>query len=261
MKRIAALLTALCVMLTCAGALAQIEVNKRDLALNAELDRSVTNILVLLQDGDVTDTMMIASINGSTGRSVMTRLDCAMTVDVRDAGEMKLCDVYAQGSKGSQGLLAMRTVNELLELNVSTYVAFDIGQLPEMVDAIGALNMEFDEAEAQAMGTWSGINELTGDAVLSYVRLSLESDAPSRSRGYDALMQMLYQGLHGSDVFGLLSLGQKMLGSMDTNLNPMTAMTLVTAVQGGEDRRELALPGDAQDLQAMRELFVQEVYE
>ena len=261
MKRIAALLTALCVMLTCAGALAQVEVNKRDLSLNAGLDRAVTNILVLLQDGDVTDTMMIASINGGDGRSVMTRLDCAMTVDVRDVGETALCDVYALGGKGSQGLLAARTVNELLELNVSTYLAFDISQLPEMVGAIGALNMELDEAEAEALGTWSGINELTGDAVLDYVRLKLESDAPSRSRGYDALMQMLYQGLHSGDVFGLLSLGQKMLGSMDTNLSPITAMTLVTAVQGGEDRRELALPGDNPDAQAMREAFMREVYE
>ena len=261
MKRIAALLAALCVLFAGVSALAQVEVDKRDLALNTELDRDVTNILVLLQDGGATDTMMIASINGKTGRSVMTRLDCAMTLEVRDAGETTLSEVYALGAKGCEGLLAMRTVNELLALNVNTYVALDIGQLPEMVQAVGALNMSLSEAEAQALGTWSGINELTGDAVLAYVRLHLEGDAPSRSRGYDALMQLLYQGLNSGDFFGLFSLGQKMLSSMDTNLNPLTAMTLATAVQGGEDRRELALPGDAQDAQAMRQAFYREVYE
>ena len=261
MKRFAALLVALCVLFAGVSALAQVEVDKRDLALNAELDRDVTNILVLLQDGGATDTMMIASINGKTGRSVMTRLDCAIRTDVRDVGETALCDVYALGAPGSQGPLAMRTVNELLLLNINTYVALDVGQLPEMVGAVGTLNMELDEAEAAALSAWAGINELTGDKVLAYVRLRLEGDAPARSRGYDALMQLLYQGLHSGDVMGLFSLGQKMLGSMDTNLNPLTAMTLVTAVQGGEDRRELALPGEAKDAQAMRQAFYREVYE
>ena len=261
MKRIVALAAALCLLFAGVSALAQIEVDKRDLSLNTALDRDVTHILVLLQDGEKTDTMMIASINSKTGRSVMTRLDCAMAAEVRGAGETALCDVYSLGKKGSGGPLAMRTVNELLALNINTYVALDMSQLPEMVAAVGTLNMDFDEAEAAAMGTWVGLNELEGDAVLSYVRLQLEGDAPARSRGYDALMQLLYQGLHSGDVLGLFSLGQKMLGSMDTNLNPLTAMTLVTAVQGGEDRRELALPGEAQDAQAMREAFNREVYE
>ena len=261
MKKIAALALALCLTAVCACALGEITVEKRDLSQNDALDRNVTNILVLLQDGETTDTMMIASINGKTGRSVMTRLDCAMQLEVRDAGVVSLGEVYALGAKGSRGLLAVRTVNELLALNINTYVALDVGQLPEMVAAVGALNMELSEAEAEAMGVWAGISELTDEAVLSYVRLRLDGDDPARSRGYDALMQLLYQGLNSGDIFGLASLGQKMLGSMDTNLNPLTAMTLVTAVQGGEDRRELSLPGDAQNSRQMREAFDREVYQ
>lgn len=263
MKRFAALALAACLTLlsACACALGEITVDKRDLSVNAGLDRNVTNILVLLQDGERTDTVMIASINGKTGRSVMTRLDCAMQLEVRDAGVVPLGEVYALGAKGSQGLLAVRTINELLALNINTYVALDVGQLPEMVAAVGALNMVFSEAEGEAMGTWTGENELSGEAVLDYVRLRLEGDDPALSRGYDALMQLLYQGLNSGDIFGLASLGQKMLASMDTNLNPLTAMTLVTAVQGGEDRRELSLPGDAQDSRQMREAFDQEVYQ
>ena len=261
MKKFAAMALALCLLFASALALAEIAVGKRDLALNTDLDRNVTNILALLQDGETTDTIMIASINGKTGRSVMTRLSSDLPVTVDGAGEVTLGEVYALGAKGSEGLLAMRTVNELLALNVSTYVAVDVGQLPEMVEAVGLLNVELSEEEAEALGLWADMNEMTGEQVLSYVRLRLEGDDPALSRGYDALMQILYQGLNSGDIFGLLSLGQKMLGSMDTNLNPMTAMTLVTAVQGGEDRRELALPGDAADVQAMREAFDREVYQ
>lgn len=120
------------------------------------------------------------------------------------------------------------------------------------------------------MGTWSGINELSGDDVLTYVRLKLDSDDPTRSRGYDALMQMLYQGMHSGDLMGMLSLGTKLLSSLDTNLNPMTAMTLASAVQAGDDRRELVLPMQEHvmsesplcaDAQAMQQTLHKEIYE
>lgn len=262
MKKLACLL--LCLLpLVCSCALAQIEVGKRDLSLNAELTRDVTNILVLLQDGEATDTLMIASINSGTGRAVMTRVDGALSVSVPEAGEVALRDVYALGEKNSRGRLAMRTVNELLALNVSTYLALDVSLLPELVDVVEALNMDLTQEEADALSLAPGIVPLTGEQALDFVRLRLPGDDPARSRGYDALMQLLYQGLHESDMMGLLSIGTKLLGSMDTNLNPMTAIALATAVQGGDegDRRELSLPGDVQDVEGMREALFTAVYE
>ena len=268
-KRFFALAFALMVLFS-AAALGEISLTKRDIALNTELDKNVSHILVLLQDGDRTDTMMLASINSRTGRSVMTRLDCALEVNVPEVGDVELGEVYNLGAEKSRGLLALRTVNTLLNLNASTYVALDVERMPELVEAIGTLNMQLDEEEAAAMGTWSGINELSGDDVLTDVRLELASDSPARSRGYDALMQMLYQGMHSGDLMGMMSLGTRLLSSLDTNLNPMTALTLVGAVQAGDDRRELLLPQQEQvtsesplraDGQAMQQALHKEIYE
>lgn len=268
-KRLSAFAFALMVLFS-AVALGEISLTKRDIALNTGLDKNVSNILVLLQDGEKTDTMMLASINSRTGRSVMTRLDCALQVDVPEVGDVELGEVYMLGDQKSRGLLALRTANTLLNLNASTYVALDMERLPELVEAIGTLNMQLDEEEAAAMGTWSGINELSGDDVLTYVRLKLDSDDTTRSRGYDALMQMLYQGMHSGDLMGMLSLGTKLLSSLDTNLNPMTAMTLASAVQAGDDRRELVLPMQKHvtsesplcaDAQAMQQTLHKEIYE
>lgn len=97
-------------MLLCAGASAEITITKRDINLNTALDKNVSNILVLLQDGGETDTMMIASINSRTGRSVMLRVNCDLTVDVPENGETRLADVYALGAKKSRGLVAERAV-------------------------------------------------------------------------------------------------------------------------------------------------------
>ena len=198
-------------MLLCAGASAEITITKRDINMNTALDKNVSNILVLLQDGGETDTMMIASINSRTGRSVMLRVNCDLTVDVPENGETRLADVYALGAKKSRGLVAERAVNTLLGLNVGTYVALDVSSLPELVDAVDTVSMELTDAEAEAMNLDAGWNDLTGDEALTFVRLKLDGDDPARSRGYDMLMQLLYAGVNSGDLGSMLGLGTKLL--------------------------------------------------
>ena len=69
LKRVICMLLTLLLLSACAFAEGGINVTKKDINLNKALDKNVTNILVLLQDGGVTDTIMIASINSRTGRS------------------------------------------------------------------------------------------------------------------------------------------------------------------------------------------------
>ena len=192
--------------LTAAVAAADITVTKRDVNMAAGLDKNVANILVLLQDGETTDTMMVASINSRTGRSVMLRVDCRLMVDVPEVGETRLADVYALGAQKCRGMLAERTINTLLGLNIGTYVALDVTNLPQLVDAIDTVSMELDEREAAAMGLDLGWNDLTGEEALAYVRLRLEGDDPARSRGYELLMQMLYEGVNSGDLGSMLGL-------------------------------------------------------
>ena len=65
-------------------------------------------------------------------------------------------------------------------------------------------------------------------------------------------------------------LGKSLLASMDTNLNVMTAITLASAVQNGDDRRELVLPEPEQvisenplraDEAEMQKRIQEEIYE
>ena len=68
----------------------------------------------------------------------------------------------------------------------------------------------------------------------------------------------------------MMGLGKSMLASMDTNLNVMTAITLASAVQNGDDRRELVLPEPEQvisenplraDEAEMQKRIQEEIYE
>lgn len=262
MKKTLAVLLCAALLLVCALASAEINVTRRTLGLTEGLDKNVNHILVILQDGDTTNTLMLASINSRTGRSVMTRIASDFTIELTDengqTSEMPLGSVYVRGDKKSRGLLVCREINEALGLNVGTYVAMDIAQLPKIVDALGSVNMGLTEAEAAALGMTWDYHDLTGEQVLSYIRLSLPEDDGSRSRCYDILMRMLYQGVHSGDLGGLVSMGTKMMKSMDTNMNPMTAMTMVSAVQAGDDRREIAIDNSLEDPRA---LVHKEIYE
>lgn len=272
-KHLPLLLTLLCLLLALACAAQAdggIVVDKKDLSANETLDKNVTNIVFLFTDGEVTDTMLLASINSQTGRAVMTSLDCAMVVSVPGAGEARLADVYAMGDEASKsgGVLIEKTLNEWLSLNIATYIVLDVAQMPAIVDAVGTITLDISAREREALGIEG--SELGGEETLAYVRLKLEDDEPGTNRAYHALMQLLYQGVKGGDMMSMLSMGTKLLSSVDSNLNPLTAVTLVTAVMSGEDRRELHLPQAEQiltqdpltvDTQALRERLFAEVYE
>ncbi len=259
-KIISVLAIALCLTFVCSLAVGEITLTKRDMVLNRSLDKNVNNVLVLMQDGDVTDTAMIASINSRTGRSVMTQIECDTVVNVPEVGDVTLGEVYALGAEKSRGLLAARAINSLLDLNVSTYVALDLNSLPELVDEIGMLSTWLNEEEAAILGTWAGDNALTRDNILTYVNIDLESDYVEKNRSYMVFMDLLKQGLRSSGGANLMGLGKRLLANMDTNLNAMAAVTMLSSFQGGKDRRELYLYSDM-TAQEMHDAFHREVYE
>ena len=259
-KTLCALVLMLCLMLVCACALGEITVTKKDMVLNRGLDKNVNNVLVLMQDGDITDTLMLASINSRTGRSVMTMIENDTLVNVPEVGDVTLGEVYALGAPKSRGLLVARAINSLLDLNVSTYVALDLNTLPELVDEIGMLSTWLNEEEAEILGTWPGDNALTSENIMAYVRIRLESDYVEKNRSYMVFMDLLRQGLRSNSGANLMGMGKKLLSNMDTNLGAMAAVTMLSSFQGGKDRRELYLYSDMSQ-QEMHDAFYREVYE
>ena len=144
-----------------------------------------------------------------------------------------------------------------------------MGRVPELVAAVKTLDIELSDSEAAALGLAPGENSLDGEQALAYVRLKLESDTERNTRGYDALMQIMRQGVGSGNLISMVGMGTKLLSSVDTNLGALTAVTLATSVQGGSDRGELVLPEEEQvltqepltvDLAAVSERLHEEIY-
>lgn len=217
------------------------EVNRKDLSVNADLNKNVQNILMLMQDsqaGDSSCAMLLASINKNNGRAVMVSLVPDVLVDMPLAGEQPLCDAYMLGGVN----LAMKAVNEAYGLNVQHFAVLDVGGFGEIVETVGGMNMTLNAQEAQALGLTEGSCTLSGEQTMQYMRM--DSADPSVSRPYKCVMQLLYQATRDKDAGKLMSLGTKLLGALeDTNLGVFDLIGLATPVMSSkEEREELLLP-------------------
>ncbi len=119
-----------------------------DLSLTDGLPSSPFNVLILGVDVESSgsqrsDTMIVASIG--SGSLKLTSIQRDTVVDLGEYGEQKINAAYAYGGPE----LAVRAVNELLELNIMRYVVVDFTVLVEMVDALGGVDIDITEAEME----------------------------------------------------------------------------------------------------------------
>ncbi|MBQ9007890.1 MAG: LCP family protein [Clostridia bacterium] len=239
-KRIACIFVLMLVMAV-AGLADGIRLKSRDLDLSKNRDRAVTNILALMQEGDRTQMVVIASVNTSTGKAVMVSVDPRLMVEIPEiSGEVPLSEVYALGDRKSRGLLVARTLNRLLDLNISTYLAMDMSMIPEIVDEIGGVWITPTEEEDLALGLEADTWALDGAETLAYMRLLLPGEE-DRNRSYEVMLQVLRQ-VAGDDLMSMMGAGQKLLSAMDTNVKIMSAFSLASSLKSDEHHTDLFLP-------------------
>ena len=218
-----------------------IRLKNRDLEVSKNRNKAVTNVLFLMQEEDRTQMVAIASLNTANGKAVMVSVDPRLMVEIPEiSGEVPLSDVYSLGDKRSGGLLVARTLNRLLDLNISMYLSMKMSMIPEIVDEVGGVWITPTTEENQALGLEADTWALSGEEALAYMRLSLPGDE-DRNRSYEVILQLLRQ-IAGQDLMSMMGAGQKLLSSMDTNVKIMSAVTLGSSLKSGEHHTDLFLP-------------------
>ena len=252
MKKTVVLLAAvlLLALLSASGLAAKgISVKAKEIDAVKDLDKAVANILVLLQEEDTTRMMAVASLNTATGKAVMVSLDPELMVEIPEAGgEVPLKDVYAMGDKKSKGLLAVRTVNRLLGLNIGMYLAMDMGMIPKLVETVESCWLTPTPEEDIALGLEEDTWALDGEQTLAYMHLVLPNDEPGRNRTYEVMVQLLRQAAE-VDFMSMMGVGTTLLSSMDTNVGIMSAVSLGSSLKSGEHHQDLFLPQEEAVLQ------------
>lgn len=151
------------------------ELNQGDLGLTEKTDsitdnaddKSITNIALfgIDQRNDETkarsDVIMIVSVDKMHNKVKLSSImrDTLAPIDEHD--QRKINSAYYYG--GPQ--LAVKTLNQLFDLNISEYATANFQQMAEMIDAIGGV--EIDVSEAERLQANISIKEQSGVAGLA----------------------------------------------------------------------------------------------
>ncbi len=220
-----------------------VRIDKKDLSQAASVPKSMQTIALFLLDSEESsdvETVLLASIDKSSGRACMTDIRTDILAEIPQVGYIPLAKAYAYGGPN----LMMKSINELLEMNVNSYVTLDVSSFAQIADSVGGMQMPLNAEEAAALGLSEGQQTLTGKQAIAYMRLKGDN-TDGKSRQYKSIMQILYQGTRDKNPISLMGLAQKLMSTMQTNLGIMDMITLATKVMGGSQRDELMLPGTA----------------
>lgn len=211
-------------------------------------ERGSANLLLISSDTpDIdhnfgrADAILVCRINLWTGETRLLSLPEDALVALPETPEpIALRYVNCFGGAG----LTARCINDALNLGITHFCAINIDAFIEIVDALGGVAMELTEGEAEALDLEHGIQKLTGEQALRYVKLRRTGDGSTRLRAL--LSAVLRETTEGGSIRQVLSLADLLLPSVDTNLTTDNILDLVFALFG----QDHAVPFDAMGLTA-----------
>ena len=255
-------------------------VDVTDLSINTGLSPEWMNILLLGVDQRVqgescrSDTMIICSINTETSEVKLTSLMRDMAVEFDDLGTNN--GTYRLNAANYFGgpELTMKTINELLGLNIEKYVMVNFTGFTQICEALGGIEMDITEAEKEQinLNVWSQLqiahengwdesnltatNEYLGDdeygenvhlngrQALAYARIrKIDSDWERTNRQRKVLVAMMDK-MRGTNMLQLLQLGGSLMQYVETNMTLEEIISIADKVlnSGLEGAETMAVP-------------------
>ena len=201
-------------------------------------DTSTINILVLGTDKKIegtkdvgrSDSTTLCSFNLLSGKVKVISFERGIPIYVKENYDFELL-THVYSYLGAPGMV--RAIQENFDLPVDGYVLVDFDTFPLIVDAIGGIDIELTQKEADAMNgigpiasnVWpeaemhEGINHLSGYDTLQYCRLrTLDDNYGRQQRQRNAIEAMLRQ-LRKLSLFKLNDAANELLPLFNTNLS------------------------------------------
>ncbi|MDO5022145.1 MAG: LCP family protein [Eubacteriales bacterium] len=214
----------------------RIKVDGKDLNANKNLKPEWKNILLMGTDtGNEnlnygrTDAMLVLSINKKTGEMKLSSLVRDMYVPI--AGTNMHNRINAANAFGGP-LLAVKTVNTVLDLNIEKYASINFSGFEKVVDTLGGVEIELTPSEAEIIGVskQEGAQVLNGKQALTYVRIRKTDNNFGRNERQRTFLVSLLNKTKKSSVDVAIDSLSIALGQMATNLSVSDVLTLVPKV-------------------------------
>lgn len=237
------------------------QLDESDLNINDLLSDDVANIAMFGIDGrddvegDRSDTIMIASINFKTGAIKVTSVMRDLLVKIpegskNDVSYEKINAAYDYG--GPQ--LAVKTLNENFDLNISDYVVVNFDCLVDTVDTLGGVDVNIEnedvlywtnefinhvnyvlnKSDPKIEGV--GTQHLTGVQSLAYCRNRYSDDDYKRTARQREVVQQIVQKALNVDLFTGINLLGKVYPYVKTSLSLQEMTTYAKAFMTVENK-------------------------
>ena len=260
-----------------------LEANKKeDINVDYEFSDDVFNVLLIGLDnrsaGNTergrTDSMIVASINRSTGKIVLTSLLRDSYVQIPGVGNDRLNSAYVYG--GAQ--LLFDTIEQNYKIPLKNYALVDFFTFIEAIDAIGGIDLEITEGESYYINDFiqveyyelagelgidvaanllpsgtSGLTHLNGLQALSYARnRSIGADFGRTERQRKVIMAALDK-MKNLSLSQLNELAETVLPSITTNMEKKDVLALLSHAPEylGYEKISLRLPTNETMWEAM----------
>lgn len=196
----------------------------------------VSNFLIFgieeIEGAKNTDAILIASINTKDDTIKLTSLLRDTLVKIPGHNPNKLNAVYGQGGAS----LLVETVEQNYRIKIDGYASINFNAFESVVNILGGVPIQLGEKEAKYLNTTNyisnkayrnvvpGWNVLNGNQALGYVRvrraptLGGANDDYGRTLRQRRVMSAIFNQYKGKNLFELLSITQKCLGYVKTNV-------------------------------------------
>lgn len=190
------------VFLYMVGGLNRAEVDEDKLSVNESVDEKVINVALYGLDSREhdysgrSDVIMIASVNSKTGQVKLISVARDTYASIPGYQNDKINHAYAYGGPE----LAIQTLNENFDMDITDYVAVNFDSLAEVIDAMGGVEVDVTEAERQQINAYllageplyeTGYIALTGPQAVSYSRIrKIDNDDMRTSRQREVLASL-----------------------------------------------------------------------
>ena len=240
-------------------------VKVENLSINQSLPEEWLNVLMLgtdereLSGGSRTDAMLICSINRNSGEVKLTSILRDLAVKYTDIGRYN--GTYRINAANYFGgpQLAIKTVNELFEMNIQYYVMVNFFGFQKIAQRLGGIEANISEAEMkiinedivdQAYIAWTlGIDEsdqentyleaygenthLNGRQTLAYARIRhLDGGDYMRTTRQQTVMSKLLEKAKQLNPLQITQLAMDMIGQVQTNMPINDIIELAVKVVG-----------------------------
>lgn len=264
------------------GGLQTEELSSGDLGIDSsyhssiQQEKKITNIALFGIDtragGDtdagLSDAVMILSINHQTNKVKLISIMRDSYVQINGQGD-KLTHAYGYGGAA----LAVKTLNENFNLDITEYVTVNFDQLANVVDAVGGITMDITEAERGLINAHIGeLNRagsvylyesgegthLNGQQAVGYARIRMIGNDQMRTSRQRHVIMAVFDKVMTMNVLQYPALAKAMIPMVTTSFSYSDVLEFLPVVTSGEVVIDEALiPGDYDDA---RDAMINGVY-